>query len=200
MLAAFVAVAASGPVNALSRRLPRGLAIAIVYVGIILTPILIALILLPPLIDQMVKLVNNLPQYVQDRSREFDKNPQLNQLNQDYNVTDKLNSLAGDAVSKFGKAAGTLASIGTGVVSSLFQLITILVLSIFMVGRGREWRDALVAQRPPDQAERLRRATDRIAAAVGGYVAARSRRPRSPGWSPSSCSPSSGCRRRSRSR
>jgi len=33
VLGAFVAIAASGPVNLLSRKLPRGAAIAIVYVG-----------------------------------------------------------------------------------------------------------------------------------------------------------------------
>jgi hypothetical protein len=33
LLGGFVAVAASGPVNLLSRKLPRGLAIAIVYLG-----------------------------------------------------------------------------------------------------------------------------------------------------------------------
>jgi predicted PurR-regulated permease PerM len=61
-------------------------------------------------------------------------------------------------------------SIGAGLVSSIFALITILVISIFMVGRGKAWRDAALRNRPPLQAERLRRARERIANAVGSYV------------------------------
>ena len=49
-------------------------------------------------------------------------------------------------------------------------LVTILVMSMFMVSRGARWRDALLAYRTPAQAERIRRATDRIADAVGSYV------------------------------
>ena len=61
MLGAFVAIAASGPVNLLSRKLPRGAAIAIVYLGIVFAPIVIGLILIPPAVEQGVKLANNLP-------------------------------------------------------------------------------------------------------------------------------------------
>jgi predicted PurR-regulated permease PerM len=43
-------------------------------------------------------------------------------------------------------------------------------MSMFMVSRGRAWREAALAYRPPHQAERIRRATDRIAAAVASYV------------------------------
>jgi predicted PurR-regulated permease PerM len=62
LLGAFVAIAASGPVNLLSRKLPRGAAIAIVYLGIIFVPIGIGLILVPPVVEQAVRLANNLPE------------------------------------------------------------------------------------------------------------------------------------------
>ena len=55
-------------------------------------------------------------------------------------------------------------------VSSIFAVVTILVMSMFMVSRGKTWRDAALSFRPPHQAERIRRATDRIASAVGSYV------------------------------
>ena len=54
--------------------------------------------------------------------------------------------------------------------SSIFALVTILVMSMFMVSRGKVWREAAMSFRPPHQAERIRRATDRIASAVGSYV------------------------------
>lgn len=170
VLATFLAIAASGPVNLLGRHIPRGAAIALVYLGLVLAPIAIAAILIPPLVEQGVKLVNNLPGYVQDLNEAFQENERLRELNEDYHLTAKLQDLAGDLSSDLGAAAGTLADIGAGLVSSLFALVTIFVLSMFMVARGKAWREAALAYRPPHQADVLRRASDRIANAVGGYV------------------------------
>jgi len=170
LLGAFVAVAASGPVNLLSRKLPRGLAIAIVYLGIVFVPIIVALILVPPAVEQGVKLANKLPRYAQDLNEAFDKNPQLKEANEKYDITAKLENVAEKLVSNLGDAAGALVDIGAGVVSSLFALVTILVISMFKIGRGKAWRDAALRYRPPDQARRIRNATDEIADAVGSYI------------------------------
>jgi predicted PurR-regulated permease PerM len=170
VLGAFLAVAASGPVNLLSRKLPRGLAIAIVYLGIVLIPVTIALILVPPIVEQGTRLANNLPEYVRDLNEAFEENPQLREANEKYDITTKLEDVANNLVSRLGDAAGTLVDIGAGVVSSLFALVTILVISMFMVGRGKAWRDALLRYRPPEHADRIRRATDAMANAVGSYV------------------------------
>ena len=170
VIATFVAVAAAGPVNLLSRRIPRGAAIAIVYFGIVLAPIVIGAILIPPAVEQGVKLAKNLPGYVDDLNKTIDDNKQLRELNDKYDVTAKLDKVASDLVANLGDAAGTLADIGAGLVSSIFAVITIVVMSMFMVSRGKAWRDAALSNRPPHQAERIRRATDRIANAVAGYV------------------------------
>ena len=156
--------------NLVSRKLPRGLAIAIVYLGIVFVPIIIALILVPPAVEQGVKLANKLPRYAQDLNEAFDKNPQLKEANEKYDITTKLENIADDLVSHLGDAAGALVDIGAGVVSSLFALVTILVISMFMIGRGKTWRDAALRYRPPDQARRMRNATDEIADAVGSYI------------------------------
>jgi predicted PurR-regulated permease PerM len=169
-LGAFLAIAASGPVNLLSRKLSRGLSIAIVYLGIVFIPIGIALILVPPLVEQAVKLANNLPEYAQDLDEAFEENPQLREANEKYDITTKLEDVADNLVSRLGDAAGALADIGAGLVSSIFAFVTILVISMFMIGRGKAWRDALLQYRPPQQAERIRRATDAIANAVGSYI------------------------------
>jgi predicted PurR-regulated permease PerM len=170
LLAAFIAVAASGPVNRLNRRMPRGAAIAVVYGGIILTPIVIGAILIPPLIEAGTNLVNDLPGYAQDLEETFSENETLADLNRDYDLTGKLEGLAEDAAGQAGTAAGTLADIGGGIVSSLFAVVTILVLSMFLVSRGRRWIDHVVDRRPPREAESIRRALDAMGFAVGGYV------------------------------
>jgi len=136
----------------------------------VLFPIVIGAILVPPVVEQSVKLANNLPGYAQDLNDAFEKNPTLQDANEKYDITKKLESAAENLVGRLGNAAGALVSIGAGLVSSLFALFTIIVVSIFLVGRGKTWRDAALSHRPPDQAERIRRATDKIADAVGSYV------------------------------
>ena len=49
VLATFIAVAMSAPVNLLARHMHRGLAIALAYLGLLAVPILLALILVPPI-------------------------------------------------------------------------------------------------------------------------------------------------------
>src|SRR5690349_14340787 len=63
VLAGFIAVAVSGPVRLFERRMRRGLAIALVYIVVILTPFLIASVLVPPIVDQANNLATNAPRY-----------------------------------------------------------------------------------------------------------------------------------------
>src|SRR3954453_18147982 len=66
VLAGFIAVAASGPVKLFERKMRRGIAIAIVYAGVILVPFLIGAVLIPPIVDQANNLANNAPKYADD--------------------------------------------------------------------------------------------------------------------------------------
>ena len=169
-LATFVAVSVSAPVNRLNARMPRGAAIAIVYTGLILVPILIGAILVPPAVRAASDLVSELPSYVTDLNQTVQENETLKELNENYDLVSKLQDLAQDAAGQLDDVAGTLADLGAGLVGSLFALFTILVMSMFMVGRGRRWTDALLSTRPADEAAALRRALDRMAVAVSAYV------------------------------
>ena len=187
VLATFLAVAASGPVNFLARHMRRGAAVALVYLGIVLIPIGIALILLPPVIEQGVKLANNLPSYARELNQAFNENPQLQELNKDYDITKKLEDAAQDLVSRIGQAAGALASIGAGVVGSVFALVTILVMSMFMVSRGARWRDAALSFRPPTRPSGSAAPAITSRTRSGATSPARCSRPSWPEWSRSSC-------------
>ena len=71
---------------------------------------------------------------------------------------------------RLGDAASILTNLGIGIVNSVFAAVTILILSIFMVGGGRRWIEQRLETQPPERAERIRRALDRSANAVGSYV------------------------------
>ena len=171
LAAIFLATALSPPVNWLSERMRRGFAIAITYLGLLLVPILLISLIVPPLISEANNFADHVPRYADDVTNYVQKNKTLRNLNEDYDITNKLQKEAAKLPSRLGGAAGTLRDIGLGIVNSLFALLTILVMTAFLLGSGRRWTDQIISSRPPEQRERLRRSLDNIGSAVSGYVA-----------------------------
>jgi predicted PurR-regulated permease PerM len=172
VIGGFIAVALSAPVAAVQRRLRhRGASIAAVYLGVILIPVLIGAILVPPLVKETNRLVDKVPDYVSDLQKYVRENRSLRRLEANYNVTGSLQEQAQKLPGRLGGAAGVLSDIGLGVVNSLFAAITIIILSIFMIGSGGRWIDAAIRSRPPPHQAMLRRAAVQISEAVAGYVA-----------------------------
>lgn len=171
LIAAFVAVALNAPVDALSRRMKRGFAIALVYLGLFLVPIGLGALVIPPLVDQLTTLVNELPEYAQEAQEYVESNERLQQLEEDYDIFGRIEEEAQKLPDRIGSAAGTLSDVGIGLVNSVFALVNILVLTAFMLGSGRKWVDAGVKLVPPERRWRVRRVLDHAAAAIGGYVA-----------------------------
>ena len=170
-IAGFLAIAVSGPVNLLQRRMKRGFAIALVYLGLILIPVLFAAILIPPIVEQVNLLIDDVPVYVQDLQRFVEENDTLRKLEADYNITAELEKQAATLPARAGSAAGILSDIGLGLVNSVFAGVTILILSLFMIGSGRNWLNFLADRQGRERADWLRRLFDRIGNAVGNYVA-----------------------------
>jgi predicted PurR-regulated permease PerM len=170
LISVFLAVALSGPVNLLNRRMRRGLAIATVYFALLLVPIAIAAAVIPPVVTQVNNLVDNLPRYAHDTEDFFNKNPTLRKLERNYHITEKLQQEASKLPAHVGDAATVLSDVGLGVVNSLFALFTILVLTAFLLGSGRLWVDKLLELQPPQRRDRLRVPLDHMARAVGNYV------------------------------
>jgi len=170
LIATFLAVALSGPVNWLNLRMRRGFAILIVYLCLLLIPIGIGALVVPPLVTQLNNLVENLPEYAQDAQDFSHRNATLRKIEKDYDVVGKLKQQAQRLPARIGDAASVLGNIGLGVVNSLFALFTILVLAAFLLGSGRGWVDRALELRPPEHRDRIRTALDHMSRAVGAYV------------------------------
>ena len=170
IIAAFLAIALAGPVNFFQRYMKRGLAIALVYIGLLMIPIGLGAVLVPPIVNQVSDVATNAPKYVHDIEDYVHKNKTLNDLNNKYDITQKLSDEANKLPSKAGDAAGVLRDIGFGLVSSIFAGVSILVLSIFMVAAGPRWIEEFIRMQRPEHSERIERTLGRIANAVGNYV------------------------------
>ncbi len=170
-IATFLAVALSTPVNYLNRYMKRGFAIALVYLGLLATIAALTALLVPPVVNEATDLADNAPSYVQDVREYVEKNKRLSEINQDYQITDKLDEEAAKLPSKIGGAAGVLRDIGFGIVNGVFAFITIMVLTAFMLSGGPDWRRRSLALMPPDRAQRIDKVLNHMTRAVGGYVA-----------------------------
>jgi predicted PurR-regulated permease PerM len=168
--ATFIAIAVSGPVNRLDQHMRRGFAIAIVYLVVILIPVGLTALVVPPLVTQGTNLAEDLPNYANDVQDYVNKNKRLRELDEKYDLTGQLQKQANQLPGKIGDAAKVLSDIGLGLVNSVFALVNILILSIFIVAGGRGWTEAALRLRPEAERERVRRILDHTASAVGGYV------------------------------
>ena len=171
IIAGFLAIALTGPVNILSRAMPRKLAIAATYLGVIAIPFLLAAIVIPPIVTEATDLAEHAPQYAQDLQNWVNENERLRELEEDYGVVTKLREEAQKLPARIGDAASALGDLGVGLVNSIFALVTILILSVFLVASGPMWVQRLVELQPAEHRARLERAFSRIGRAVAAYVA-----------------------------
>jgi predicted PurR-regulated permease PerM len=171
VIAVFLAAALSPPVNWLAGRMRRGFAVTIVFLCLLGIPIALIALIVPSIITEGTAFAENVPQYARDVTNFVEDNRRLREINQDYDITRRLEQEAEKLPDRLGGAAGALRDIGLGIVNSVFALITILVLTAFLLANGRQWVDRALETRPPEQRRRLRRSLDRMASAVGGYVA-----------------------------
>lgn len=144
-VAFFLALALNPPVSLLSRNLPgqsRVLATAIAYLVVLAVIGAFVYVALPPLIDQLVKFFNSLPQYVQDLS---ERRGVIADLINRYGLQSQVDQLVAGAQAQASSIAGGIGSSLVGGVSALFSglltLLTVLVLTFFMLVEGPRWSE-----------------------------------------------------------
>ncbi len=167
LIAAFFALAIAPPVEALDRRgVPRWLSILFVYLGIGAAIFGIGLLIVPPLVDGVNGLSDDIPGYIED----LRKNETFREYDDRYDITASVQNQAGQLPTKLGDAAGTLRDVTVGVFSSFIQLFSILVITFFLLTEGARIIDFAYRQVPPKREKRLRAVADDISAAISGYV------------------------------
>jgi predicted PurR-regulated permease PerM len=153
MIALFLALALNPAVEFFQRRgLGRGLAVATVYVLVVLFFALLAVVFIPPLVGQVTKFVNALPDLVQQLTR--GRGP-LGFLERKYHVVEEVRK-----ATKQGPSAIALPAVGVavGVATTIGGIVIIAFLTLFMLLEGPDWRArvmGLVHERHIAAAERI---------------------------------------------
>jgi predicted PurR-regulated permease PerM len=166
-ISVFLAVALGPAVDFFQRRrLPRAASILLVYLLIVLALFGVGLLIVPPVVEETTQFVQDVPGYI-DGVR---GNPLLRQYDDRYGITEQLQRQAEGLPARLGQAVATLQSVTVGVFSTLFQLITVLVITLFLLLDGKRIVAFAFQQMSPEHERRARTIADDIYAAVGGYV------------------------------
>jgi predicted PurR-regulated permease PerM len=175
IVAGIVALMLAPIVRGLERRMPRGIAILLVYVGGFAFLVAIGFVLANPIASQIATFEHNLPQIVASANREL--NNLQNWLNSHgINVHIKkqgqtaLDTLQKDVLKRSSTIVSFSRDLLSGIVTVGFDLVLILVLSIYLLLYGRQIGDLVRRVMPPGDGTPEDDYPLLIQQAVSGYV------------------------------
>ncbi len=172
LLSGIVAFALTPLVSLLSRWMPRALAIAVAYaLGFAMLLGLVALIV-DTAANQVTSLVHDLPRY-QLQLKRFE--PQLIAALKPFGVTQAKLDHAQQQATSYIQGAGTTAAtqsldIVSGIVSTVIDLILILILSVYLTANGPKIAQRLRRETPGAQRWRTTMLLGIVNQVVGGYI------------------------------
>lgn len=161
--------AAIGPLVDLIQR-GRGIgrvgAILLSYLVLALAVFGVGLLVVPPIVDRVNDLANNVPGYVDD----LRKSDTIREYDDEYKITEKLRDEAEKLPNRLGDAAGALQAVTVGIFAALFQAVTVLVMAFFFLLDGRRMLDFCFRQLRGERERRAREIASNVYRAVSGYV------------------------------
>lgn len=170
VLGTFAAVALNPAVDWVGRKLPRALAVLLVYLLVLLVLAVIAGVLVPPLLGQGQALVG----FISDTLREPRGALQLVQRFADrYGLGGYLaaaRSRLGSALPQLGSAAAPLLAVTRGVITGVTAVLSILLIAFFLLLDGRKFVDGALRLLAPERGPHARELLRQSAGAVSGYL------------------------------
>ncbi|MBB2942071.1 putative PurR-regulated permease PerM [Actinoplanes lutulentus] len=164
-IALFLAIGLNPAVERLRRwGMRRGFAVAIVALAVVglLVGGLIALI--PPLVTQTTELINNAPETIES----FRRSETVNELIQRYDIVTKVQSAINAGT--VGNAVGGVVGGARLLFGTVFNILTVLVLTIYFMAAFERIKAAGYSLVPGTRRERVQLLTDEILTKVGAYM------------------------------
>jgi predicted PurR-regulated permease PerM len=148
------------------RRIRRGLAVALVFLGLLVIFGLVGLAIVPVVVEQGTVLVN---ERVPGWLNQLRTDPNFVRLDDRYNITQRVQDyLSGDLLDE--RLFGGVLGAGRIVFSTLASVFTVLVLTLYFLGSLPATKRALYSLVPRSRRDRVTRLGDEILDRVGGYV------------------------------
>jgi predicted PurR-regulated permease PerM len=141
-VAFFLALALNAPVYFVSRHIPgklkgnRTLATTLSFLIVVLILGLFAAYIIPPLVRQTENFISAAPHLVQEFK---DQNGAAGELIRRYHLGNQVNKFSSQLSSRLHNIGGAAFSTITRIGSSIFSLVTVLVLTFMMLSEGPRW-------------------------------------------------------------
>lgn len=170
LTAMFLALALEPAVDSLSRRLPRrsrGLAVLAVLLLMVALVSFVLVALIPPFASQLYHLVTTLPTAYTDFLK---GNPRLAGMVNGYlnssEATQALRQFSEQVLSFGGSAVGIIG----GIFGGILAVVTILLMTFFMVLEGPRWLALFWQHHPADKRDRRKKLLQQMHRTITGYV------------------------------
>jgi predicted PurR-regulated permease PerM len=170
IVSAFLAIGLHPTVTRLERLgMRRGLAVTIVLLGLLGFLVGFGYAIVPPIAHQAQSFATALPGYVDN----LQQNPTLRGLNSRFGLLDRARSAldAKNATSTGTKALGGIFGVGKIVFATIFNVLTVLILTLYFVGAFERIKNLCYRMVPRPRRARAVLLGDEILNRVGGYVA-----------------------------
>ena len=168
-VAAFLAVGLDPAVSFLERKgVKRGLAVAVIFVALLLALVGFVAAVVPPLVEQVTNFATNLPEYIDSLA---DRNQRIAEYVEENDIADKLRESIGSAPTQISGSLGTVVGVAGSVLGKIFNALTVIVLTIYFslsLSRAREGSLKLV---PKTRRARVQELSDPILEKIGSYIA-----------------------------
>jgi len=175
IIAILLAYGLSPVVRRLSRRMPRAVAIAAVYIALILVTAAFFVIFVPAVLDQFQVVIANAPTYIND-ARDFIDSAQAwlkqhlgslvktNQISQIESTS--MNRLTAGMEGALGSITGIVVAIANGIVVAIFGVM----LSYFLLANSDAVRDSYYSLFPDRLQQQARYFAREVGRVVGGFI------------------------------
>jgi predicted PurR-regulated permease PerM len=166
VVALFLAIGLSPVVEWLTARgLRRGVAIAIVFFGVIGAFVGFGFAVLPPVIEQSNAFIKELPDYLADLRR----NPTIRQFDDDYGVIERAQNYVtkGDLGQRM---FGGIVGVGRVVLNAVFSAFSLLIMTLYFLAALPSMKRQAYRLVPASRRERVSLLSDEVISRIGGFV------------------------------
>jgi predicted PurR-regulated permease PerM len=146
-----------------ARRLPRWVAILVVYLTIVAVLTVAGFLVIPPLVDQMQDLWQRLPQLIDDAQSFLIRRGILN-----HRIT--LEEAVRSTPASSGRAVGTVATAVTHVFTGILAFITVLILTFYLLVDSKRIFSGFARLFPREQRPRVIAVSNKISVKVSAWL------------------------------
>lgn len=166
VLSLFLALGINPLVEALHRAgAPRGLAVAIVALSLVVLIVLGGWAVLPLLTDQVNILVQNTPGYLQG----LRENPQVAEFDRQYDIINRVSQMFTSGAWVEGLFGGILGA-GAAIANIVFSVVVTLVLTLWFLASLPSIKETIYQLAPASRRPRVKYLAGEIFGRIGGYM------------------------------